>query len=590
MRAIKVAIIGLLAPLIGLAVAVLASASALTFENAATVTFAWGDCAAGLAIDQNWSCPGPVEFGWLGLASIATFTATLVLLVANRIVASVLGLHRTVLAFGFSPYAVFSLMVALVLGLANLAILAGAAYLSAKHWSSETPTIALALLGIAALGLLWTMTSQCLVLFRAPKTFAAARPISLYEHPRLGLLIREVAKKTGGRVPDNVILGLEPTFYATNASVQTPYMKGSLKGQTLHLSLPLMNLLSASELKAVIGHELGHFSGGDTQYSMRFAPAFASLHGAMSKIEERKWTISGILTMPTRLLLQHVVGTFEAANARISRQRELRADKLGASAATPNDVAFSLLKASVGGSVWRGTMDTMIGRAQLGRFSRNLVKNFVGQLRFDVDRQKLPPAIQFAMGDAQPHPTDSHPSTEKRIADLGANFDELLDDEKVLAKFFKETPSVSILDNLSHIEEDLTTLYYHIYASEWRPMAPAERDGEEIFLTLIRDFMARMVTIDGKVDDREIVEAEQTASRLFGNFDCAGFREACLHPEDLPELDRMIELAGLLLTDVGIANLKAALRKVAEADSEVLEAERQLLERIESQLIATGSD
>lgn len=590
MRAIQVALIALVAPLIGVAVAVFASASTLTLENAFPTTLAWGVCAASLAYGQSWTCAGPVEFGWLGLASIGVFAATLALLITNRVVASVMGLNRTVLAFGFSPYAIVSLVAALALGLANLAILAGAAYLSAKHWSSETPTVALVLLAIAALGLFWTMVSQCFVLFRAPKTFAAARPISLYEHPRLGLLIREVAKKTGGRIPDNVILGLEPTFYATNASVQTPYMKGSLKGQTLHLSLPLMNLLSAAELKAVVGHELGHFSGGDTQYSMRFAPAFASLHGAMSKVEARKWTISGILVTPTRLLLQHVVGAFEAANARINRQRELRADKLGASAASPNDVAFSLLKASVGGSVWRGTMDTMISRAQMGRFSRNLVKNFVGQLRFDVDRQKLPPAIQFAMGDALPHPTDSHPTTEQRIADLGLIFNDLLNDEQVLAKFFEEAPSVSTLDNLSHIEEDLTTLYYHIYASEWRPMAPAERDGEELFLTLIRDFMARMVTIDGKVDDREIVEAEQTAARLFGNFDCAGFREACLHPDELPELDRMIELAGLVLTETGVANLKLALRKVAEADSEVQEVESKLLERIEAQLVASASE
>lgn len=531
-----------------------------------------------------------MEFAWLGLGSIATFAGTILLLVANRLAAALLGMHRSVLALGFSPYAMISLLFALVLGVANLAILAASAYLAGTYWSDELPALALGILIVAAISLLWIVATQCLAFFRAPKTFVAARPISLYEHPRLGLLIRDVAKKTAGRVPDNVVLGLEPTFFATSAEVQTPYLKTPLKGQTLHLSLPLMNLLSTTELKAVIGHELGHFSGGDTQYSMRFAPAFAGLSGAMQQITSRRWTITGILIAPTRLLLQNVLAVFGAANARISRERELRADKLGALAASPQDVAYSLLKASVGGSVWRGTLDTMIGRARLGRFSRNLVQNFTGQLRFDLDRDKLSPAIQFAMGDAQSHPTDSHPTTEKRISDLGLEFESLLNEDRVLARFFDEKPCTSTLDNLTPIEEDLTTLYYHISAAEWRPDAPEDRDGEEVFLVLVRDFLARMVTIDGMVDDREIVAAETTASQLFGNFDREGFREVCARPEDLPELDRMIELANLLLTETGATNLKTALRKVAEADNQILDAEQSLLDRIDAQLNPTPQE
>lgn len=584
MSSLKVILVGLLAPLIGLSVAIFASASPTDLDSAVTAASTWGSCARDLAFDGLWRCGGPVEFGWLGLGSVATFLGTIVFLIANRLAATVLGVHRSVLAFGFSPYAILSLVVALALGVANLCILAASAYLAGNYWSDDLPALAIGVLIVAALSLFWIVATQCLAFFRAPKTFVAARPVSLYEHPRLGLLIREVAKKTAGRVPDNVVLGLEPTFFATNARVQTPYLKSPLKGQTLHLSLPLMNLLSTSELKAVIGHELGHFSGGDTQYSMRFAPAFAGLSGAMEQITLRQWTITGVLIAPTRLLLQNVLAVFGAANARISREREIRADKLGSLAASPHDVAYSLLKASVGSSVWRGTLDTMIGRARLGRFSRNLVKNFTGQLRFDLDREKLPPAIQFAMGDAQPHPTDSHPTTEKRISDLGLDLAPLLESERILARFFEERPCISTLDNLTHIEEDLTTLYYHISAPEWRPDAPAERDGQEIFLVMVRDFLARMVTIDGSVDDREIVAAETTAAQLFGNFDREGFREICGRPEELPELDRMIDLANIMLTETGAANLKTALRKVAEADQQILDAEQALLDRIESQL------
>ena len=52
----------------------------------------------------------------------------------------------------------------------------------------------------------------------------------------------------------------------------------------------------------------------------------------------------------------------------------------------------------------------------------------------------------------------------------------------------------------------------------------------------------------------------------------------------MPELDRLIELANVLLTETGAGNLKTALRKVAEADAQVLDSEIALLERIEQQL------
>ncbi len=584
MSFLKVVLVSLVAPLIGLGVSIFASTSITDFSSGLSATPAWGSCAVDLALSRTWACDGPVELGWLGLGSIATFAVTIALLAVNRIAAALLGMHRMFLAMGFSIYALANLILVMGLGLAHLAILGAAAYLSALQWSDEMPAGALAILGLGAAGVLWVLLTQSLAFFRVPKSFIAARPISLYEHPRLGLLIRDVAKRTGGRVPDNVVLGLEPTFFATSAPVQTPYLKTPLKGQTLHLSLSLMNLLSADELKAVVGHELGHFSGADTQYSMRFAPALAGMHGAVAQISERRWTVPGFLMTPSRLLLEDFVLVFGGVHGRISRERESRADKLGAKAASPDDVAYSLLKASVGGSVWRGAMDSMIGRARKGRFSRNLVRNFSDQIKFDVDRQKLPPAIEFALGESQSHPTDSHPSTETRITSLGLQLDAVLEDDRVLAKFFNDKPCTSTLDNLAPIEEDLTTLYYHMLADEWRPMAPAERDGQEIFLTLVRDFMARMVTIDGKVDDREIVESEEIAVKLFGDFDREGFREICARPEDLPELDRLIELANVLLTETGAGNLKTALRKVAEADAQVLDSEIALLERIEQQL------
>ena len=77
----------------------------------------------------------------------------------------------------------------------------------------------------------------------------------------------------------NIVVGIEPNFYATAADV-VGCGDTTLKGETLYLSLSLMRLFNKSELKAVIGHELGHFSAKDTEYSSKFAPVYRGLGNA----------------------------------------------------------------------------------------------------------------------------------------------------------------------------------------------------------------------------------------------------------------------------------------------------------------------
>ena len=74
-----------------------------------------------------------------------------------------------------------------------------------------------------------------------------------------------------------ILVGIEPTFYATAADI-VGCGKETLKGETLYLSMSLMRLFNKSELKAVIGHELGHFSSKDTDYSTKFAPVYREFY------------------------------------------------------------------------------------------------------------------------------------------------------------------------------------------------------------------------------------------------------------------------------------------------------------------------
>ncbi|WP_164651601.1 M48 family metalloprotease, partial [Pseudomonas viridiflava] len=70
------------------------------------------------------------------------------------------------------------------------------------------------------------------------------------------------------------VLGMIEGFYVTSSDVSLLPAEISLKGRTLHIPMMYLGLMNAAETSAVIGHELAHFAGEDTEYSLRFLPIY----------------------------------------------------------------------------------------------------------------------------------------------------------------------------------------------------------------------------------------------------------------------------------------------------------------------------
>jgi len=548
-------------------------------------------CITGILGDPAADACGPATpFGWLGIASIGVLILSFGIVPLSRLVAMVLGAHRSILSLGFWPYALLITVVVGIVSLIHAGIFGTGAYLTLQYWYGIESDFLLIATVAVLLGATYAILHGLAVFFTRPKSYVAARPVTFYEYPRLGLVVRDIAKKLNARMPDNVVIGLQPTFFATSSPVFTPYGKAPLKGQTLHLSLPLMSHFTHGELKAVIGHELGHFSGGDTTYSMRFAPVYMGLSKASEVFAAKDRPLTRFLSMPAKLLIDDLIYAFSVVERRIGRARERRADESGARVSSPEDIAYSLLKSSLLGSIWNEQMQSLIARGMKGRFSRNVVRNFSESVRLDVDRARIAPLLQFALGDSVPHPVDTHPPTEDRIEAFGLSLGEICSEDVLLHRFFDAPKVTDGLDNMAALEEDLTALQYHLYSELWPTEEDNERSVDELFLALLIDFLALMVTIDGEVDDREILEAEARAIERFGNFDREAFRERCRAPEQIPSLDKMISFANKLLTDTGVENLKAVLHRVASADGVVQESEAKLLAILETSLQSEPSE
>ena len=89
-------------------------------------------------------------------------------------------------------------------------------------------------------------------------------PVTAADEPRLWALLRELAAATGTRAPDAVVLTGD-----VNAAVsEQPRLLGLRPGpRRLYLGVPLLTGLTEARLKAVLAHEYGHFTGGDTRLS-----------------------------------------------------------------------------------------------------------------------------------------------------------------------------------------------------------------------------------------------------------------------------------------------------------------------------------
>ncbi|TMF18920.1 MAG: hypothetical protein E6I31_14475 [Chloroflexi bacterium] len=95
-----------------------------------------------------------------------------------------------------------------------------------------------------------------------PQRFEAPGPtLQAAEHPRLFAELTDVATRVGEPMPHEVYLVPD-----VNAGVRE---RGGLMGiggrRVMLLGLPLLTVLTISQMRAVLAHEFGHYHGGDTR-------------------------------------------------------------------------------------------------------------------------------------------------------------------------------------------------------------------------------------------------------------------------------------------------------------------------------------
>jgi len=224
------------------------------------------------------TCDALKYFNWLGLGGLAVAVIGLGLIALIAISGMISGRSRALLAGTFRNVTFISLLVMAVIMTAQAALFLGTVTLAQIYFLESVFIYVIVIGGMMTLFVAYASVTSLFSMFRRAQSSIVGVRLEGGKGEALREKVKEIADKLKMSPPQNIIVGLEPSFFATSSAVTTPFDKKELKGETLYLSLPLMRVLSEEETSSIIGHELGHFSGSDTAYSRKFTPAYMGLY------------------------------------------------------------------------------------------------------------------------------------------------------------------------------------------------------------------------------------------------------------------------------------------------------------------------
>ncbi|WP_223503830.1 M48 family metallopeptidase [Pseudomonas sp. BF-R-24] len=321
------------------------------------------------------------------------------------------------------------------MGLAVAAILA---FESLVFWhagqmiAGEIKLIAIAMMVILGfMYSIWQMGKQLPVMlhmFESTPMPVLGQEVSAQQAPELWAYVRGLADRLGALPPEHIVLGMAEGFYVTSSDVDLLPSNTALKGRTLHVPMVYLGLLDTQETSAVIGHELAHFAGADTEYSLRFVPIYDGIGRSLGVIAETMLhsdVLQRTILWPALMLGEYFFERFEHAVNHWSRVRELAADATGAELAGNVATASALVRISAIDPLLQESVFTQVAHATNSSAGHVLSRDLPTSVVQELAAQSLT-LPEEEMATSLPHPSDTHPSNGERITSLQVTLEEAL--------------------------------------------------------------------------------------------------------------------------------------------------------------------
>jgi Zn-dependent protease with chaperone function/LysM repeat protein len=310
-----------------------------------------------------------------------------------------------------------------VIALVGVAICGGLAVLCAdavqSYMNGETHGLAISVL-FALAGSIVAVVVVLSSMFTASGIGAntASVPVDEEEAPELWAFVREVAAEVGIRPPHEVRLTGE-----VNASVsEDARMLGLLPGRRrLHLGLPLLAELSANELRALLGHEFGHYIGWHTRGGTVVYRGFQALERLQTNLASAPHTLLGNVTALFAVTFRAYTRLYARISFAVRRQQEFEADAVAARIAGSEAVARTLRSLAAIDAGWHVFVQRYLLRTAAAGFAPEDPLAMFAAMLSDEDRRRALDELKAAEPEPRPHDRfASHPSMADRLARLAA--------------------------------------------------------------------------------------------------------------------------------------------------------------------------
>ena len=258
------------------------------------------------------------------------------------------------------------------------------------------------------------------------------------EQPRLLAEIRSVAATVRQAEPSEVYLVPEVNAWVGH--------RGGFMGfgsrRVMGLGLPLMQILTVPELRAVVAHEFGHFHGGDVAIGPWVYKTSAALMRTLVELQHHSEALMAPFVWYANLF-------FRVAHA-VSRHQEVLADRVAAGVAGAQALA-SGLRLTHGAALafphyWMGAVEPVLAAG----FVPPLAAGFDVFLKTPLVAGKVAEGLtEQALRDQQT-PYDTHPPLPDRLS--------ALDVDPASTHREAGAPSVSLLEDLPALETRLVEM------------------------------------------------------------------------------------------------------------------------------------
>jgi Zn-dependent protease with chaperone function len=241
-------------------------------------------------------------------------------------------------------------------------------------------------------------------------------PLAREDAPLLHEIVNGLAGRTGAPQIDAILL-----IHEANASISSRYVNGLFgrTSTTLRLGLPLLQLLSPPEFRALLHHEFAHSSGGHGHSGIWTARVWESWSQLPLLDEEMGFSARLILPPVYRWFMPKLA----AYSAVLSRVHEFAADHQALTHASDSRPDLMLIRIGLAGEfmaqrfwpeIWKDSRN--LPRTPSVIFSR------LSEFATSVSSSDIHEWIKVQLAQKS-NPLDSHPDTSTRLKAMGSTVD-----------------------------------------------------------------------------------------------------------------------------------------------------------------------